>query len=212
MVKELPSVFKTIKILFTLFCLFAGSDSYAAALETIPSEGVLAEINLARSEPLTYAGFLRERRRQFEGDSYTLTGTDIVLRSVEGPAAVDEAIDYLVGRKPVAPLVWSAGLAAAATELVEEQGKSGITGHSGRKSGAFLARVKKQGIQETWLGENIAYGLSSPREVIMALIIDDGVPSRGHRKNLFNQTFAKVGVACGFHPRYEILCAIDFSD
>jgi len=206
----LPRNFKIIKVILVISCLFAATG--AAALEEIPAEGVLAEINLARTEPLQYVGFLQELRKQFQGDSYTPAGTNIVLRTKEGPVAVDEAINYLSGRKALPPLLWSAGLAAAAAELVEEQGKSGITGHNGLKGGGLLVRVKRQGIKETRLGENIAYGFNSPRAVVMALIIDDGVPSRGHRKNQFDASFTKAGVSCGFHPYYEIFCAIDFSD
>ena len=34
-------------------------------------------------------------------------------------------------------------------------------------------------------GENIAYGEQGPEMTIMSLAIDDGVPSRGHRENIF---------------------------
>jgi uncharacterized protein YkwD len=206
----LPSNFYFIKVILVISCLF--SVSGAAALEEIPAEGVLAEMNLARTDPLQYAGFLQELRKQFQGDSYTPAGTNIVLRTKEGIVAVDEAITYLSARKALPPLLWSAGLAAAAAELVEEQGKSGITGHNGLKGDGLLVRVKRQGIGETRLGENIAYGFNTPRAVVMALIIDDGVPRRGHRENQFDASFTKAGVSCGFHPYYDIFCAIDFSD
>ena len=206
----LASNSRIIKVILVISCMFSAAG--AAALEEIPAEGVLAEINLARTEPLQYAGFLQELRKQFQGDSYTPAGTNIALRTKEGLVAVDEAINYLTARKALPPLQWSAGLAAAAAELVEEQGKSGLIGHNGLKGGGLLQRVKRQGIGETRLGENIAYGFNSPRAVVMALIIDDGVPSRGHRKNQFDASFIQAGVSCGFHPYYEIFCAIDFSD
>jgi uncharacterized protein YkwD len=195
------------------FSLFISSVVLAVALEKISAEQVLAEINLARTEPLKYAGFLREFRRQFSGDgnSYSVPGSNISIQTIEGIAAVDEAIDFLTRQKPLAPLIWSAKLAAAAGELVEEQGKSGATGHDAGPGGGLLQRSKKNGIGTTRIGENTAYGPDSPRGVVIELLIDDGVASRGHRKNQFDPAYKKAGVSCGPHPRYETMCVIDFS-
>ncbi len=61
------------------------------------------------------------------------------------------------------------------------------------------------------IGESIYYGPGSARFVVMELIIDDGVADRGHRKSLFNPAFRAAGVACGPHPRFRSMCAIDFA-
>ena len=47
--------------------------------------------------------------------------------------------------------------------------------------------------------------------MIIRLIINDGVPSRGHRENLFLAGFHFVGVACGDHAKYGIFCVIDYA-
>ena len=39
------------------------------------------------------------------------------------------------------------------------------------------------------MGENIAYGTTGGEAVVIALFIDDGVPSRGHRTNIFSNSY-----------------------
>lgn len=172
---------------------------------------VLAEINLARSQPRAYAGYIREFRKLFKGRYYLLPGSTTRMQTSEGVAAVDEAIRFLSRQKPLPPLAWSDGLAAAATELAEEQGSSGGTGHTGRQSHGIQERIERHGKWERTIAENIGYGPSEARGMVMQLIIDDGVRDRGHRTNTFNKDFGTAGVACGPHPEYGSMCVIDFA-
>lgn len=59
--------------------------------------------------------------------------------------------------------------------------------------------------------ENIDYGSSEARQVVISLIVDDGVAGRGHRKNIFDASFRVVGAACGPHQRYRQVCVIDYA-
>jgi uncharacterized protein YkwD len=201
---------RTIGILMAV-CLSAVSAHPAAVLEVDVARQVLAEINLARTEPLKYAGFLREIRGYFKGKDYHVPGTDSQKETYEGVAAVDEAIRFLSRQKSMPPLVWSAGLSVAAAELVMEQGKSGATGHNGAQSGGMLARIERHGMWKGRIGEAIAYGPNDARMIVMQLIIDDGISDRAHRNNLFNQDFGSSGVACGPHPDFGSVCVIDFA-
>lgn len=192
-------------------CLLLTLVASASAVEENLAGQVLAEINLARTAPRTYAGYLRELRGRFRGKSYLLPGSSSRAITIEGKGAVDEAIKYLFRQKSLPPLGWSDGLAAAAAELAEEQGRSGATGHVGRQSRGLKQRIERHGRWERQIGENIGYGPKSAREMVMQLIIDDGVKGRGHRKNIFTKAFTTAGVACGLHPRFDTMCVIDFS-
>jgi uncharacterized protein YkwD len=194
-----------------LFCFVFGMILPVAAEENL-SRQVLAEINLARTEPGKYADFLREFRSHYDGKTYRMPGSDTFIKTHEGVAAVNEAIGVLSRQKPLPTLDWSQGLAAAAAELVREQSKSGSTGHGGEQTGTMQERIERHGtILQGVIGENIAYGSSDPRRMVMQLIIDDGVPDRGHRKNLYNSQFNSAGVACGPHPDFGTMCVINFA-
>ena len=60
-------------------------------------------------------------------------------------------------------------------------------------------------------GEAIAYGPHRAEDVVLQLIIDDGVPDRGHRQAVFSARYRYAGVACGPHPRYRTLCVVELS-
>ena len=109
----------------------ASSTSALARGEVSLADAVLAEVNLARSSPKKYAGLLREWRRHYEDRNVRLPGTDSRLVTSEGVAAVDEAIGFMAGQKPLPPLSPSAGLAKAARDLVRDEGELGTTGHTG---------------------------------------------------------------------------------
>jgi len=207
---------KLLKVMnMRLFCvsIFAllALAAPAGALDHDLGMQVLAEINLARTKPRAYAGFIREFRSQFRGKYYVLPGSSTRVQTSEGGAAVDEAVTFLSRLKPLPPLSWSEGLAAAAAELAEEQGRSGATGHNGRQSHGMQERVERHGEWEGRIGENIGYGPEGPRNIVMQLIVDDGVPGRGHRINTFSTSYKTAGVVCGAHPRFGSMCVVDFA-
>ncbi|OGU12641.1 MAG: serine protease [Geobacteraceae bacterium GWC2_58_44] len=191
--------------------LIATAAGAAGAAPGNLARQVLAETNLARTQPARYAGYLRDMRPLFIGKAYRLPGSVAMVMTSEGVAALDEAIGYLSKQAPLPPLAWSQGLAEAAADLVRDQGQTGQVGHEGGRSGGMQARIERHG---TWTGriaENIGYGPGTARLMVIELIVDDGVPGRGHRKNTFTRAFSVAGAACGPHPLYRHMCVMDFA-
>lgn len=85
----------------------------------------------------------------------------------------------------MAPLEWSEQLRFAARDHVNDMGVVGKTGHTGTDGSTPGARMKRYTELKGLSGENIQYGVADPETVIDSLIIDDGVPDRGHRTNIF---------------------------
>jgi uncharacterized protein YkwD len=200
------------RLLYLTICVLLALAAPAAALDHDLAGQVLAEVNLARTSPRAYAGFLREFRVQFRGKYFVLPGSDTRMQTNEGVKAVDEAIKVLSRQKPLPPLAWSDGLAAAAAELVKEQGESGVIGHSGVQGPGMRERIGRHGKWNRQSGESIGYGPKEARDMVIQMIVDDGVPDRGHRKNIFSTVFHTAGVACGPHPEFGNMCVIDFAD
>jgi len=183
----------------------AGNVDYTAL-----ADQVAKEINLARTNPGAYAAWLKGQRPWYRGTQLRRPG-QTPIRTKEGLAAVDEAIRRLEKQRPVGALGLSRGLSLAARDLVAPQGASGGFGHTGPDGSTPSERIERHGRWESVIGENVAYGQRTARDVVAAFIVDDGVPGRGHRKNLFNAAFHVMGVDCGPHAVYGVTCAITFA-
>ncbi len=171
---------------------------------------VHAETNALRRDPPGYARHLERLLPRFDGNVLERPGRPL-LRTDEGAAAVREAIAALKRRKPVQQLRWSKGLAAAAADHVRDQGPTGGMEHRGLDGSDPAGRASRHG---RWLGamaENIAYGENPAREVVVQLLVDDGVADRGHRDNLLQPAWGAGGVACGPHRRYGQMCVMDYA-
>jgi len=149
-------------------------------------------------------------RKYFYGKELRRPG-DIPILTKEGDAALVEAIQFLESVKPLPALKVSQGMSRGARDHVEFQGKGGTIGHGSTEGGQPWDRISRYGTWKKTVGENIAYGQSRARDVVVSLIVDDGVPGRGHRQNIFNPNFRVVGNACGPHAIYGTMCVMIFA-
>lgn len=172
---------------------------------------VVMEINRMRTDPAGYAKkYLIPRRLYYRGNSYTIPGKITIIAN-EGVSALDECIRELLNSTPVSSLTPSKGLTLAARDQVNDQASTGKTGHAGSDGSTMQTRIERYGQWKMSAAENISYGPVEAREIVISLLIDDGVPSRGHRKNLLNGSLNVVGVKTGTHPVYGAMCVMDFA-
>jgi uncharacterized protein YkwD len=102
-------------------------------------------------------------------------------------------------------------LSLAAKDHVVDQSKTGQTGHNGSDRSTPVSRAGRYG-KGQYIGENIAYGNTTGRDIVCSLLIDDGVPSRGHRTNIMNKAYTQTGVGFGTHAQYRTSCTIAYAD
>jgi hypothetical protein len=71
--------------------------------------------------------------------------------------------------------------------------------------------ILQPGSWQSNAGENISYGYSDAYKIVMQLLVDDGVSSRGHRKNIMSRDFNVCGIAIASHSQYGAMCVIDYA-
>lgn len=153
---------------------------------------VILIMNMARQNgPLFVQTLLADyvEEKQVDNNSY-LRSLRKDLNSVEG----------------LIPLQPEKDLSAAARGHALKSGQTGRVGHQD-----FNKRFDPlMGNPYTHVGENCSYGYESAMDIVISLLIDDGVKDHGHRKNILSLSFNSVGVAIRPHKSYRINCVMDF--
>jgi len=159
--------------------------------------------NEMRTNPTSFVVDLEEMLPRFNGKIYTRPNDPVLLSTNEGAGAIQELIDFLKTVEPLKALEWDDNIMKAAKDHILDMAPSGATGHTGTDGSSPFDRMERYTKLEGSSGENISYGQGSVREVLIQLAVDDGVAGRGHRKNIFNPAFFKVGSWSGDHKTYK---------
>lgn len=173
-------------------------------------QGVVDEMNLARQNPEFYIQFLEERKARYEGDILILPDGRRI-RTNGGVDVVEEAIQFLRSVEPVPPLSVSQGMSQASKDHVRDTGPLGIMSHDGNDGSTISDRLNRYGSWGCKIAENINYGSSTARDVVLDLIIDDYDPNRSHRKSIFDRDLQVTGVGCGSHSESGAMCVIKYA-
>ncbi|RLD46670.1 MAG: hypothetical protein DRI86_02555 [Bacteroidetes bacterium] len=82
-------------------------------------------------------------------------------------------------------------------------GKRGKTGHK-----KFQERAKRS--KHSRFAENAQYGDFMAEDIVMDLLIDEGIQTVGHRKNILSPLYRFIGVSIQPHKVYKYNCVMDF--
>jgi uncharacterized protein YkwD len=115
-------------------------------------------------------------------------------------------IGQLNSQKNAQPLKYGLWLSIMAKVHAVKSGIKGRTGHQNFERRLWLTMQFRKGA-----AENCAYGLLHPLDIVIALLIDEGIPGVGHRKNILDPKFKRIGVGFSRHKTFGTNCVQEFS-
>jgi len=154
---------------------------------------VIFIVNLVRIQPRLFAN--------------TILKKYISINEIKENRYVSSLIEDLMSMKSLNPLYPNKGLYKCANYHAKYTGEKGIVGHHN-----FDKRFKKYAPNFNMIGENCHYGFNDALNIVIDLLIDEGVPSLGHRKNILNPGFVHLGVSIQPHKTYEYTTVMCFGD
>ncbi|ETV67475.1 hypothetical protein, variant 5 [Aphanomyces astaci] len=172
---------------------------------------VAAELNAVRTNPQSYIPYLEAMLTQFSGNILTIPSEGIRLQTEEGPTAVQDCLVFLKAHQPVDYLVLEPNMSKAAVDHALDLGNNGAVSHTGSDGSTMVGRLEHYGEWKGSIGELLAFGLCRPRNVVLQLLVDDGVPTRGDRMSLMDNKFKSVGVGFHTHKFQKFVCVLDFA-
>ncbi len=176
--------------------LFFSALFFSPYLLAAQPDEVLALMNEVRTDP---QGFLAHRLLPF-----------VKEKELEDNSYAKSLIEELKYARKINPLKSSAPLEKLARAHAQDMGSKGTVGHNSSNGMTFENRVRKK-IKTGMIAENCDYGSTEPLEIVMSLLIDEGIASLGHRKNILHPGLNYVGIAIEKHKTYGVNCVMDFS-
>ena len=125
---------------------------------------MIDEINQLRTNPAKYCTYVETYLQKYDADE------DVKI-------AAKEVLTILKSMKPLTPLTISP-----------------VMYNDAKQHGLLMS--KKNVFEHSSLpyAENLSLGYKDIRDAIVDLLIDDGIPNRGHRKNLLSEKIKQVAV------------------
>lgn len=170
---------------------------------------IFEEQNKVRVDPQSYIEKLKESMQYFKGEILHKPNED-AIKTFEGISAYEEAVEFLSRQNPVNELLLDERLSQACRDHVVDCGPKGTVSHEGSDGKNCSDRIEKYCEWDGACAESIEFGSKTAQEIIINLIVDDGVPERFQRKNLFNPDFKYVGVGSGSHRDFGTMSVINY--
>ena len=179
-------------------------DSWEA--EVVKELNTASRVNYLNEEEKKVILFMNMARHDGPLFARTILATYVEENQVENSSYLRSLRKDLNKAEGLVPLQPEKDLTVAAQGHALKSGKSGHVGHQD-----FNKRFDPlMGNPYNHVGENCSYGYETAMDIVISLLIDEGVKDQGHRHNILSVDFNSVGVAIRPHKTYSINCVMDF--
>lgn len=165
----------------------SSNDTNASTMSSAEQQ-MIDEINVLRGDPKGYISQVQEYINQVKNDDML----DAAYKAEEISTA-QELINELKNLDPLPLLEPHQGLHRVGITHGKDVQSQGMIGHKGSDGTWPWDRVRR----DTELSdgnENLVAGGNTVKESLMILLVDSGIPGRGHRKTLLEPKWTKCGV------------------
>ena len=168
---------------------------------------IISEINKVRQNPSSYIPLIKKQKDLIKGEIlYRTNETPIQL--TEGIKSFENAIEYLKKKKKVLKLEENKNLNLAALDLVNDIGPKGLFSHEDSNGNNLNDRIEKYCEWENCCNEIIQFSTNKPEEIIIDIIVDDGIENKLNRESLFNDNYKFIGCGINEHKDFGFVIAI----
>jgi hypothetical protein len=156
------------------------------------------EVNQLRKDPKGFADKIEKNKQYFKDKVWMNPETKVGLKTQEGAAAYDDAIEYLRTKaKPAEPFTPSKALFKIAGDFLAEYQKDvdakieidTVANKYGNFEGSFRRLMQ--------------FGPGNPEQTLINTIVSDGDTARKEREVLLSDDLKFIGVAHGTHDIYK---------
>jgi uncharacterized protein YkwD len=194
-------------IIFFLFLVrfSPAQDADSVLLNTCNTAKDMACFTADEKQVIQLINFARTHPREFLNKYLADAGDQLHEQNSKEYKSLERELKNM---KPVGLLSGEEALWKVAQAHALDMGKTGKTGHTSSKGKSFEARM---GNPNGEIAENCDYGYGTPILIVCHLLIDKDVSGLGHRKNILNPLYKRVGTSIQPHKKYGMNCVMDFT-
>ena len=170
------------------------------------------ELNKLRQNPKSYIPLIEAEMKALKKNNVLKKkDSSLQIQTLEGKAAYEDAIAFLQEQKEVNPLTKEIKLSYAAQDLVTDIGERGVVSHQDKDGNYMSERIEKYCEWDYCANEVIEVSSKSATDILISLLVDDGIRDKLNRRALFQNVYNYVGISCGPHTEYEIVTVLVFA-